>query len=89
MAVGTRTAGVLPLAGASLAAVALAGIAVFSVTNADCSDPGQYIRQPDGQIVLDGGCVDLPDTYEGNREQRVDQPDGNLNELFKPGTQAP
>jgi hypothetical protein len=89
MAVGTRAAGVLPLAGASLAAVVLAGIAVFSVTKADCSDPGQYVRQSDGQLVLDGGCVDLPDKYKGNQDHEVDQPAGDLNELFKPGTQAP
>lgn len=89
MAVGTRAAGVLPLAGASLAAVVLAGIAVFSVTKADCADPGQYIRQSDGQLVLDGGCVDLPDKYEGKQDRQVDQPAGDLNELFKPRTQAP
>lgn len=89
MAVGTRAAGVLPLAGASLAAVVLAGIAVFSVTKADCADPGQYIRQSDGQLVLDGGCVDVPDKYKGKPDQQVDQPAGDLNELFKPRTQAP
>lgn len=89
MVLGNRAAGVLPLAGASLAAVVLAGIAVFSVTKADCADPGEYIRQSDGQLVLDGGCVDVPDKYKGNQDQQVDQPTGDLNELYKPGTQAP
>jgi hypothetical protein len=92
MAVGTRAAGVLPLAGASLAAVALAGIAVFSVTKADCTEPGQYVRHADGQLELIGSCVDpatLPDKYKSDEDQVQPPPVGDLNELFKPHTQAP
>lgn len=58
MAVGARVAGVLPLAGATLAAVALAGVAVFTVEQAGCTDAGHYIQHDDGQIELVGSCVD-------------------------------
>jgi hypothetical protein len=58
MAVGARVAGVLPLAGATLAAVALAGVAVFTVQQAGCGDPGHYVQRDDGQIELVGSCVD-------------------------------
>ncbi len=58
MAVGARVAGVLPLAGATLAAVALAGVAVFTVKQAGCADPGHYIQHDDGQVELVGSCVD-------------------------------
>jgi hypothetical protein len=62
MAVGKRVAGALPLAGASVAAMALAGVAVFSVSHAGCSDTGRYV-QHDGVIELVGSCLnpnDLP-----------------------------
>jgi hypothetical protein len=58
MAVGARVAGVLPLAGATLAAAALAGVAVFTVQQAGCADPGRYIQHDDGQVELVGSCVD-------------------------------
>jgi hypothetical protein len=58
MAVGARFAGVLPLAGATLAAVALGGVAVFSVQQAGCADPGRYVQHDDGQVELVGSCVD-------------------------------
>jgi hypothetical protein len=58
MAVGARVAGTLPLAGATLAAVALAGVAVFTVHNAGCADQARYIQHDDGQIELVGSCVD-------------------------------
>ncbi len=58
MAVGARVAGVLPLAGATLAAVALAGVAVFTVEQAGCADPGHYVQHDDGQVELVGSCVD-------------------------------
>ncbi|GAB1508356.1 hypothetical protein [Actinophytocola sp. KF-1] len=58
MAVGARVAGVLPLAGATLAAVALAGVAVFTVKEAGCGDPGHYVQHDDGQVELVGSCVD-------------------------------
>jgi hypothetical protein len=58
MAVGARVAGALPLAGATLAAVTLAGVAVFTVQQAGCADPGRYVQRDDGQIELVGSCVD-------------------------------
>lgn len=58
MAVGARVAGTLPLAGATLAAVALAGVAVFTVNNAGCADQSRYIQHDDGQVELVGSCVD-------------------------------
>jgi len=58
MAVGARVAGALPLAGATLAAVTLAGVAVFTVHEAGCADPGRYVQRDDGQVELVGSCVD-------------------------------
>lgn len=58
MAVGSRVAGVLPLAGASLAALALAGVAVYTVGHAGCADPGRYIQRDDGQVELVDSCLD-------------------------------
>ena len=64
MAHVSRVAGVLPLVGAVAAAAALAGAAVFTVTQAACPDPGHYVQ--DGVTLhLVGGCVsrtELPDT---------------------------
>jgi hypothetical protein len=62
MAVGKRVAGALPLAGATAAAMALAGVAVFAVSHAGCSDTGRYV-QHDGVVELVGSCInpnDLP-----------------------------
>jgi hypothetical protein len=58
MAVGARIASALPLAGATLAALALGGVAVFSVQQAGCADPGRYVQHDDGQVELVGSCVD-------------------------------
>ena len=58
MADGSRVSGVLPLAGASLAAVALAGIAVFSVAKASCAEPGHYVQHDDGRVELVDSCID-------------------------------
>jgi len=73
MAVGSRVAGVLPLAGASLAALALAGVAVFTVAKAGCAEPGRYIQHDDGRVELVGSCVDpahlpKPDRYPNTPE---------------------
>lgn len=57
MAVGARIASALPLAGATLVAVALGGVAVFSVQQAGCADPGRYVQHDDGQVELVGSCV--------------------------------
>jgi len=62
MSVVGRIARVLPVAAVTVAATALAGVAVFTVNNAGCADPGRYV-QHDGHVELVGGCVvarDLP-----------------------------
>jgi hypothetical protein len=56
MAVGKRLTGALPLAGASVAAMALAGVAVFAVNHAGCADSGQYVTH-DGVVELVGSCL--------------------------------
>lgn len=74
MAVGARVAGALPLAGATLAAVALAGVAVFTVQQAGCADPGRYIQHDDGQVELVGSCVDpehLPPAPESPGDEQI------------------
>jgi hypothetical protein len=84
MAVGTRVAGVLPLAGASLAAVALAGVAVFTVAKAGCSEPGRYVQHDDGTVELVDSCLDpahLP-TPKYKKDQEPAEP--AVNELFRP-----
>jgi hypothetical protein len=58
MAVGSRVAGVLPLAGASLAAVALAAVAVYTVGKAGCAEPGRYVQHENGQVELVDSCLD-------------------------------
>jgi len=60
MAVGKRVAGALPLAGASVAAMALAGVAVFTVSHSGCSESGRYVEH-DGVIELVGSCLDPND----------------------------
>ena len=60
MAVGKRVAGVLPLAGATAAAMALAGVAVFTVSHAGCADAGRYVQR-DGTVELVGSCLDPAD----------------------------
>ncbi len=84
MAVGTRVAGALPLAGASLAAVVLAGVAVFSVHQAGCADPGRYVQRDDGQMELVGSCVDpaqLPPVPHTRKQPEPAEP--ALNELTR------
>jgi hypothetical protein len=55
---------VLPLLGAVVAAAALAGAAVFTVSEAACPHPGRYVQ--DGvSLQVVGGCynrADLPPT---------------------------
>jgi hypothetical protein len=60
MVVGKRVAGVLPLAGATAVAMALAGVAVFTVSSAGCADAGHYVQR-DGSVELVGGCLDPAD----------------------------
>ena len=73
MAVGARIAGALPLAGATLAAIALGGVAVFSVHQAGCADPGRYIQHDDGQVELVGSCVD-PDHLPPAQHPKTNDP---------------
>jgi hypothetical protein len=64
MAHVSRVAAVLPLVGAVAAAAALAGAAVFTVSQAACPDPGHYVREG-VTVELVGGCVnraELPST---------------------------
>ena len=64
MAHVSRVAGVLPLLGAVVTAAALAGAAVFTVSQAACPNPGHYV-QVGGSVHIVGGCfsrADLPDT---------------------------
>jgi hypothetical protein len=60
MSVVGRIARVLPVAAVTVAATALGGVAVFTVSNAGCADPGRYV-QHDGHVELVGGCVDARD----------------------------
>lgn len=86
MAVGSRVAGVLPLAGASVAAVALAGVAVFSAHQAGCADPGRYVENADGQVELVGGCVDpeqLPPAQQP-REKTPEPAEPALHQVIAP-----
>jgi hypothetical protein len=71
MAVGKRVTGVLPLAGATAAAMALTGVAVFSVSQAGCADPGQYVQR-DGTVELVGSCLDPAELPSAPVEHRPD-----------------
>jgi hypothetical protein len=55
MAHVSRAAGVLPLLGALAAAAALAGAAVFTVSQAACPNPGHYVQEGVALHVV-GGC---------------------------------
>ncbi|TDV47030.1 hypothetical protein [Actinophytocola oryzae] len=82
MAVGARIAGALPLAGATLAALALGGVAVFSVQQVGCADPGRYVQHDDGQVELVGSCVD-PDHLPPAPEPTDNQVAPAFNDLAK------
>jgi hypothetical protein len=56
MARVARTAAALPIIGSVVAAVALTGVAVFTVADSGCPSPGHYVQQ-NGQFHLVGGCV--------------------------------
>lgn len=81
MAVGRRVAGVLPLAGATAAAMALAGVALFTVSNAGCADGGHYVQRDDGVVELVGSCLDpaeLPSApVEHTPDRRPAEPASN------------
>ena len=85
MAVGSRVAGVLPLAGASLAAVALAGVAVYSVGQAGCTEPGRYIQHDNGQVELVDSCLDPAHLPKPHKYQDTPEPaEPAVNELTGP-----
>jgi hypothetical protein len=75
MAFGTRAGAVLPLVGAVAAAAALAGAAVFTVSQAGCADPGRYVPA-NGQLHLVGGCVDTSDLTPAANQPGTDPGDG-------------
>jgi hypothetical protein len=56
MAHVARAAGVLPLLAAIVAAAALGGAAVFTVSQAACPDPGHLVRVGVNARLV-GGCV--------------------------------
>jgi hypothetical protein len=89
MAVGARVAGALPLAGATLAALALGGVAVFSVQQAGCADPGRYVQQDDGQVELVGSCVDPEHLPPAQQEQQDEPIAPAYNEFTKKVDQSP
>jgi hypothetical protein len=60
MARVARIAGVLPLVGAVACAAALAGAAVFTVSQAGCADAGHYVVR-NNVVELVGSCVDKQD----------------------------
>lgn len=88
----SRVSALLPLAGASAAALALAGVAVFSVNQAGCADPGRYVRHGDGQVELVGSCVDseklpaAPDHEPGVSDRQPAEPASNA---VDPALRAP
>lgn len=51
-----RVRSVAPL----LIATVLAGVAVLTVANAGCDNPGHYVAVPGGYALI-GGCVDPAD----------------------------
>ncbi|OZM73611.1 hypothetical protein CFN78_08770 [Amycolatopsis antarctica] len=62
-----RSSGVVPMVAAVASAIALTGAAFYTVEQATCGDPAQYIRH-DNHVELVGGCVDgadLPATGPG------------------------
>ena len=65
MAHVARAAGVLPLIGAIIAAAALGGAAVFTVSQAACPDPGHFVREGVSAKLV-GGCVTKDDLPNGN-----------------------
>jgi hypothetical protein len=57
-----------------LAAVALAGVAVFTVHQAGCADQGRYVQRDDGQVELVGSCVDPAKLPPAPRDDQKQQP---------------
>jgi hypothetical protein len=75
-----HASGAVSLAAVALAASALTVGAFFSVSQAGCPSPGDYVRQGN-QIALVGGCVssdDLPAQHHVLSRQQAHQPAGNV-----------
>ncbi|WP_199432546.1 hypothetical protein [Qaidamihabitans albus] len=65
----SRFAGVGSLVAGVASALALTGAAFYTVEQATCADPGQYVRH-DNHVELVGGCfdgADLPQTTTGKQ----------------------
>ncbi len=60
----------MPLVAAVISAAALTGAAFYTVEQATCGDPAQYIRHDD-HVELIGGCVrgsELPQVNAPNQD---------------------
>ncbi|GAB3454935.1 hypothetical protein [Actinophytocola sediminis] len=82
----------LPLAGASLAALALAGVAVYSVGQAGCANPGHYVEHDNGQVELVDSCLDPAHLPKPDKYQHEDTPppaEPAVNELADRTVKAP
>ncbi|GAA1963251.1 hypothetical protein [Amycolatopsis minnesotensis] len=53
---GPRSTGAVSMLVGIVSAAALTGVAFYTVEQASCADPGQYIRH-DNHVELVGGCV--------------------------------
>jgi hypothetical protein len=72
--------------------VALAGVAVFTVTHAGCADSGRYVQQKDGTVELVGSCLDpadLPSAPAQNQQQDVKPAKPAVHELSRPAEVNP
>jgi hypothetical protein len=56
MARVARTVAALPIIGSVVAAVALTGVAVFTVADSGCPTPGHYV-EVSGELHLVDGCL--------------------------------
>ncbi|HEY0449466.1 hypothetical protein [Actinophytocola sp.] len=67
-----------------MAAVALAGVAVFTVHQAGCTDPGRYVEHDNGQVELVDSCLDPAHLPPANTNKVQPNPaEPALNELTK------
>ncbi|RLK54514.1 MULTISPECIES: hypothetical protein [Actinokineospora] len=71
----------MPLAGAAAAALVLAGVAVFTVSNAGCASAGEFVQRGQG-LELVGGCVDPADLPPASSTPTVGTNPGSAVERF-------
>lgn len=74
-----RRAALAPIAVTVATAAVLSGAAVFTLSQAECDDPGRYVQQHGGGYELVGGCLepgDLPvgPAVEVQSDQNADSP---------------